>query len=417
MSEPEERSQVTQQTETPAPAWHRDPVLRLLAAGSLLNGLAFFATLPFLTLYLSDISGLSAAMIGLVVGSISLIEAVGGMFGGVLTDRMGGVRVIRTGLLVNIAAYTALAVVRDIGVIIVLVCLLGVGRLLTEPAMKKLLSLRATASGAAVFRIRYVTLCLGATIGPLGGAALYRVANWMIFVTPGVIFAGYLLLIFARRRELREVDVPGDTEDHRDGWRVALSDKLLLKVVGAGFVLFLVFSQFESIVPLYIKAVQGESAVTYFSTLLAFNAVLGIVMQWPAEWLSRRISQPRLALVGCLAFATAALLFRGMESHVTLLYAGVVFWTIGEAVLYPMPDTVIHHITPDARKGAYFGLAETRYLGFFVGPAAGGALLGTSFTLYFGLMAVTIFGTWILLRERRLYDGQALLPTEAKASV
>ena len=61
-------------TTTASPAtgsWLRDPVLRLLVAGALLNSIAFFATLPFLTLYLSDISTLSHAAIGAVVGAVS----------------------------------------------------------------------------------------------------------------------------------------------------------------------------------------------------------------------------------------------------------------------------------------------------------------------------------------------------------
>ncbi|SCK10847.1 MFS transporter [Streptomyces sp. WMMB 322] len=390
---------------TPSPPWHKDPALRLLVLGSLLNGLAFFATLPFMTLYLSDISRLSEAEIGLIVGSVALISAFGGTVGGVLADKFGGVRLIQGGLLLNVASYTALAVTRDLGLIVLLVCLLGVGRLLTEPAMKKLLSLGATGSGQMVFRIRYVTLCLGATVGPLGGAVLYGIAAWMIFVAPAVIFCVYSVLVLLNAGTLRELEVPAGQEEKQDGWRTALRDSLLLKVVAAGFVLFLVFSQFESILPLYIKEVRGSSAVGYFSVLLAVNAALGIAMQWPAERLSRRLSQQHLALLGCAAFAVAAILFRGLETNVLLLYLGVVFWTVGEAVLFPMPDTVIHTITPDSRKGAYFGLAETRYLGFFIGPAVGGALLAVSSSLYFGLMAVTIFGTWLLLRDRRLYIG------------
>ncbi|SOD63149.1 Major Facilitator Superfamily protein [Streptomyces zhaozhouensis] len=386
-------------------AWHADPALRLLVIGSLLNGLAFFATLPFLALYLSDVSSLSEARIGLVVGSVALISSFGGAVGGLLTDRFGGVRVIQTGLLFNVGAYAALAAARQLSLIVVLVCLLGVGRLLTEPATKKLLSLAATGMGEAVFRIRYVTLCVAAAVGPLGGAALYAVANWMIFLTPAVVFTGYLVLVVARAPVLRRLDEAhgGEAEGVGSGWRTATRDPLLLRVVAAGLVLFLVFSQFESILPLYIKEVRGESAVTYFSLLLALNAVLAIAMQWPASWLSRRMSPQRLALLGAFAFMVAALLFRGLETHVALLFLGVVFWTVGEAVLFPMPDTVIHHITPDSRKGAYFGFAELRYLGFFAGPVAGGALLGASASLYFGLMAVTVFGTWLLLRDPRLH--------------
>ncbi|MFE6131823.1 hypothetical protein ACFQ6Q_26725 [Streptomyces sp. NPDC056437] len=74
---------------------------------------------------------------------------------------------------------------------------------------------------------------------------------------------------------------------------------------------------------------------------------------------------------------------------------GVFAWTIGEAILMPMAD----RIAPDAEKGAFFGALEIRYLGFFVGPILGGALLGNGIWLYFGVMAVLSFAAWLVLRS------------------
>ncbi|MET7638179.1 MFS transporter [Streptomyces sp. NPDC005438] len=387
-----------------AGSWYGDPVQRLLVVGSLLNALAFFATVPFLTLYLSAISDLSDAVVGGIAGSIALVSAFGGLWGGGLADRLGGTRMIRVGLALNVAVYATLTLVRQVALVVPLVALLGVARLLVEPAMKKLMSLTAAgSSGETVFRVRYVTLCLGATLGPLGGALLFRLAHWMIFLTPAVLYGCYLLLLQFRASSLGDLDRVGDAESRAGSWRRALRDRGLVRVVGAGLVLFLVFSQFEMILPLYLRDHYGQGGVSHFSLMLALTSVLAILFQWPAERLSRRLSRPRLALVGCVGFALACPLFRGLESHLLFLYLGAVVWTFGEAVLFPLPDAVIHDLTPDSQKGAYYGLAELRYLGFFFGPVLGGALLPVSATLYFGLMAVTVFGTWLLLRDPRLH--------------
>src|SRR5205823_2720027 len=136
-----------------------DGVLRLLVAGSVLNSIAFFATLPFLSLYLASISTLSGLAIGAVVGSVALIASLGGFAGGLLSDRFGAVTLIRAGVLLNCATGLLLALVHELGLVILLTGMLGVGRLLTEPSMKKLMSVAAAGTDGSVFRIRYMTLC------------------------------------------------------------------------------------------------------------------------------------------------------------------------------------------------------------------------------------------------------------------
>jgi MFS family permease len=388
--------------------WFHDPVLRLLVTGSLLNSVAFFATLPFLTLYLSDISAFSQSQIGAVVGSVALISAFGGFFGGLLTDRLGAVRLIRAGLALYVITYLLLALTERVLAVVLLVMLLGVGRLMVEPSMKKLLSLAAADTGSVMFRIRYVTLCLGAIIGPLIGAALYAVSRDAIFILPAVVFAGYFVFFSLNSARLRAVDSPRD-EQGPVNWSVALRDRTLMLVIAAGLVVFFVFSQFESILPLFIKQERGDAAVGYFSTLLATNAALGIVMQYPVARISRRLSTPAMALIGCVGFAVSLVLFTFLTISPVFLYIGVVAWTVGEAVMVPLPDVLIHEYTPPERRGAYFGLAELRYLGFFLGPVAGGALLPLGTGLYFGSMAVVIFAAWPLLLgpARRITGGPA----------
>lgn len=129
------------------------------------------------------------------------------------------------------------------------------------------------------------------------------------------------------------------------------------------------------------------------------NAVLGIVLQVPIAWLGKKVSERLLIVLGCGAFAAGLLLFSAMQVSFVFLYVGIVFWTLGEAILLPMPDIAIHKMAEDGQKGTYFGLAELRYVGFFVGPVIGGGLLAVGATIYFVVMAVAIFGCVPLLAK------------------
>ncbi|WP_405775326.1 MFS transporter [Streptomyces sp. NBC_01538] len=389
-------------TTVPGRPWYRDTTQRLLFAGSLLDSFAFFGTMPFLTLYLSDLSAMTEVQIGMVVGSAALIPAFGGFAGGTLGDRIGALGLVQAGVVTYVVAYALLAVARELPVVIALVMLLGVARLMVEPSMKKIMSQATEETDGAVFRLRYLTWCIGAVVGPAIGAAAYAVEKWLIFVWPALVFLVFLLLLRVHAPKLRFADGPGAGE--RVPWARVVTDRLLLRVVAAGFVLYFVFKQLDSMLPLFIKAERGASAVGYYSVLLAVNAVLGILFQFPVARMSKRISTPGMALLGSCAFAAAFLFFAALPFGTGFLFAGIAAWTLGEVILIPLPDMVIHQNTPNGSKGAYFGLAELRFAGFFLGPVVGGAILGGAGSwTYFISMALCSFGCWALLRAPHLH--------------
>lgn len=371
--------------------WRFSPDERTLIAGALLNSMAFFAVLPFASLYLADRTELSTPLIGAVVGGIALIAAVGGLFGGALVDRSRALRLMSLGLAANVIIYCMLALVRTPAMIIVLLLMLGAARTLVEPGTKKLLSLADTGDGR-IFRVRYITLCLGAIIGPAVGAVLYNVSALAFFLVPAALFALYLLLVLTRARSLNALEGPRATNprsSHAVG--TALRDRSLLLAVGAGAVIFLVFSQVESIIPLYMREQYAERTEYLFALLLICNAVLALAMQPVIMWLSEKLPRSPLILLGCVSFALAFAFFWLSPVHLALLYVGIVFWTLGEAILLPMPDIAVHELAVDEHKGTYFGLSELRHLGFFVGPVLGGWLLEVNVSSYFLLMGLFVF--------------------------
>ncbi|SIO85504.1 MFS transporter [Nocardiopsis sp. JB363] len=376
-------------TNTRESPWRFSRDERTLVLGALLNSMAFFAALPFAALYLADRTDLPTAGIGAVVGGIPLIAALGGLAGGMLADRFGTVRLMRLGLLSNVLVYVALAFVTAPVAIIALFLCLGVGRTMVEPSMKKLLSLADTGDGR-IFRVRYITLCLGAIVGPAVGGLLYHASPTAFFLVPAAFFALYLAVMVVRGGELARLDSPASGGADA-AWTAALRDPLLLAAIGAGAVVFLVFSQMDTAIPLYMKGTYGDRTEYLFASLLVVNAVLALLVQPLVIRLSERLPHGPLVTSGCACFAVAfAFVWLG-TSNVVALYVAIVFWTLGEAILLPLPDIAVHAIATDDRKGTYFGLSELRYLGFFAGPVLGGVLLDLSAPVYFTGMALAIF--------------------------
>lgn len=379
-------------TETPVQRrslWRFSRDERTLVLGSLLNSMAFFAALPFAALYLADRTELSAAGIGAVVGGIPMIAAFGGLLSGMVADRFGAVRLMRLGLLLNVVVYGALAFVAAPAAIVVLFLSLGLARTMVEPSMKKLLSLADTGDGR-IFRVRYITLCMGAIVGPAVGGVLYHASPAAFFLAPAGFFALYLAVVLVRGGELSRLETVS-TATSSVPWTSALRDPPLMAAIGAGTVVFLVMAQMDTSIPLYMKGTYGDSTEYLFASLLVVNAALALLVQPPVIWLSERLARGPLVLLGCVFFSVAFVCVWLGTANVVLLYVAIVFWTLGEAILLPLPDIAVHSLATDDRKGTYFGLSELRYLGFFIGPVMGGVLLDLSAAAYFATMAAVVF--------------------------
>jgi MFS family permease len=237
-----------------------------------------------------------------------------------------------------------------------------------------------------------MTLCLGAILGPAIGGVLYHITPVAFFAVPAVFFVAYLTLVLVRGRMLSALERDGVcTPSTRQTLGKPLRDRRLLAVVGAGIVIFFVFSQLESMIPLYLKSHYGDRTEAYYSAAFIMCAVLALALQVPLYRVITKLRHNHVVVLGAMMFAVSFLCFWASSGNLALLYVGIVFWTVGEGVLLPMPDMAVHELADNTHKGAYFGLSEIRYLGFFAGPFAGGFLLAGSEALYFAAMGAFIF--------------------------
>jgi hypothetical protein len=179
----------------------------------------------------------------------------------------------------------------------------------------------------------------------------------------------------------------------------AFRDRTLMRVVAGGLVMFAVFSQFESALPLLMRETIGHRAVAFYSALLIADAVLGMTFQKPVAWLARRWRRRNLVALGCACFAAAFLLFSFIGVSLAFGVLGTLAFSAGEAILLPIPDIMLHEIAPPYLRAIYYGLGESRYLGYFNGPVIGGACLPMGHPV-FGIQAAVLAAVAFLILAR-----------------
>jgi MFS family permease len=370
----------------------------ILMVGKFLSSLAFFSAVPYLTLYLSATGHLSPATAGAAVGSVALISSGGGVLGGYLIDRFGAVRLMRLSLVLYSVVYVLLALTRSVPLMVTAVALMGVARLSLEPSVKKLMSATAGDDPGSTFRRRYVTIAIAAMVGPVIGGTLYYAGGTTFCLVPAGTLAIYWLFIMTAGSRLAPYDAAAGTSGP-PRTAAAFRDRTLLLVVGGGLVMFAVFSQFESTLPLLMRETVGRRAAAFYSALLIADAVLGMTFQKPVTWLARRWKRSNLMALGCACFAAAFLLFSFIGVSLAFGVPGLLAFSAGEAILLPIPDIMLHEIATPDLKATYYGLGESRYLGYFIGPVIGGACLPMGH-LVFGIQAAVLAAVACLILAR-----------------
>ncbi|MFC7625248.1 MFS transporter [Microlunatus sp. GCM10028923] len=367
---------------------------RVLIFGTLLSSVAYFAALPFLPLVLTARGATDPATVGLAIGAIALIAALGGGPVGAVIDRTSARPFLITGLVLTALAYLVLAAVTDLVLSIAMIITLGVGRTLMEPASKHLLSTIDFRTGSG-FRWRHAMLSLGAIAGPAAGAVTFGLSEQVYFAVPALLYAGYavMLILITRSQDpaaVRDfVAPPAAVPDRPREGRGQLT-----RIIMIGILIFTVFSQLSTVFPLLLNERLGTTGVTHLAVLLIINAVLNLAWQFVLPRL--RLTVRASMIIGTFAFVVALALFQlGLET-VPLLYLGILFWSAGQSALLPGQEIMLHQLTGTS-KGLAFGLGELRYLGFFLGPWLGGALSGNAPAAYPAVMFGVCLAAALLL--------------------
>ncbi|HTJ71290.1 MAG TPA: MFS transporter [Actinospica sp.] len=376
-------------------AFHR---VWLAATVSSLGDGVYGTALPLLALTLTR----NPVIFGVMTAVTLLPWLLFGLIGGALVDRWDRRRTMvvtdlcRCVLLV-VATIAIAGGFADIGLLIALGFLLGVGGMLFDTAssafIPELMDRDPELLQAANSRLQGSQRAADGFIGLPIGSLLFTISRTVPFLADAVSFLFSSLMIRTLpARPKRETESKGSIiAAAREGASYMLHDKLLVGLAVRPAVGNLAFCACEAVLPLYARVTLHLSPAG-FGTFLVTNAVGALAGTFVSGRLGRRLGTGgALTLTGFVE--AAGLLTVGLAPD--FLVAGAAFVVLGAAMAVTMTLgwSVRQSIVPDELMGRV--AAATRLTALSAAPL--GALLGGWFAHVAGLRAPFIAGAGVLV--------------------
>ena len=256
---------------------------------------------------------------------------------------------------------------------------------------------------------RYLAILLGPAVG--GGL--------MLLLGPGQGLLANILIYAPFTLFLMRTPYTGhlrDTEGRRRTPRVGLAEirrllgvarsdpRLITMIALGGTTSFLVGNAFQAQMPEYAHHLGGDEAGTWYSVLLAANAVgaiIGAVLLESAPFV--RVST-RTAIACAAVWGVLMALFPaapGYPAAVVLLVLAGVF----NIAFTSMAQTIIQLLAPPQLRGSMVGLFNTSILGLRAGSGVTvgvlGAVIGVQWSLTLSSAAVVLIALGLLVADLR----------------
>ena len=351
----------------PRPFW-------FLTAGSFLNRAGNFV-MPFFVLYLTSQRGLSISQATLIISLMGAGSLGASFLGGLLADTLGRRKTILVSLLVSGGLMFALGCIQFIPLLIVCALCLQFFNQLSRPAFSATVAdMVPQEQRAQAYSFRYWANNIGSAIGPTIAGLVAPISYFLLFVGDSLTTLLYSLFIWFGVPETRPERSKKQLEKRKQGTlRAALSDPLLWCYSLLALLFNCLYAQWSVALPLDMQA-HGLNA-TIYGLVAASNAVEVIIIALPMTAFFARISQNR-------ALATASLFLGiglGLYSwlHTLVGYEiGILIWTCGEIIYYPLSSALIASISPTHQRGIYQGIYGTMTgISYLISPALGGFIM------------------------------------------
>ncbi|WP_432095585.1 MFS transporter [Streptomyces sp. bgisy100] len=338
--------------------------VQLLLVNQLGVNTGFYLLIPYLATHLGEDLGMSAAVVGIVLGLRNLSQQGLFIVGGSAADRLGARGVIIAGCALRTVGFGLFALGDGLPVLLAASVLSGLAGALFNPAVRAYLSVESGERKAEAFALFNMFATTGALIGPLLGSALLLVDFRASALTAAGIFA---VLTVAQALVLPAREVPANRGGVLGDWREVLSNRRFLAFSTAMVGMFTLENQLYLLLPDGARAATGlpgaASAVFLVGTVANLALQLRVTTRLKHRGSRGHWITAGLVLMG-LAFLPPAAALGGPpadgagEAALRLLpvLAGAFLLYLGIMVAQPFVMELIPEFGREGLTGTYFGI-------------------------------------------------------------
>ncbi|WP_329269872.1 MFS transporter [Streptomyces sp. NBC_01451] len=350
--------------------------VQLLLVNQLGVNTGFYLLIPYLATHLSEDLGMSAAVVGIVLGVRNLSQQGLFIIGGSAADRLGARGVIIAGCGLRTVGFGLFALGDGLPVLLAASVLSGLAGALFNPAVRAYLAQEAGGRKAEAFALFNVFATTGALVGPLLGSALLLVDFRASALAAAGIFAvltvAQALVLPAREVEPAKGGVLAD-------WREVVSNRAFVAFALAMVGMFTLENQLYLLLPDGARRATGWNGAAGLVFLVGTLANLALQLRITRS-LKARGARPRwisvgLALMG-LAFLPPMLVAGvgdGSWWAAVPVLVGVLILNLGVMVASPFVMELIPGFARPELTGTCFGIF---YVVSGIAAAVGNTVVG-----------------------------------------
>jgi MFS family permease len=335
-------------------------------------------SVPYLAIFLTSQKHIPIFLAGCVLSINPLVNVVFSGFGGALADRLPLHRIIAVVPVIWGVVFILFYYADSFPAFLVLNGLNGLCYSIFEPASKKVLSTETLPGNRLlVFNLRYTAINLGCFAGPL----LSLLFNMKLTLFPYVILGALYILygastqFFFRHAGRINPSAPSRSIGSLKNLASIRKDYIFLLLLAGMSFSFFGYSQLNGTVSQYLAAASAlADGARIYSVILSLNAVVILAAQFAVLRLITKWNPFNVVLTSNLLIAASFLFFVLPVSPVMPLLFITVF-SLGELLIGARFDALVDELSPENKKGLYFGCSELVKIGTTFGPVLGAGLL------------------------------------------
>lgn len=325
-----------------------------MAVGTLLNRVGS-AAIPFLLIYLHNNKGFSINFAGFILSCYGLGALFSAPLSGWFSDRYGAYLVCMGSLLISGLLMLSYPIATP-NMLLPATFLWGLFGEAYRPASQVIIShLCLPEQRKIAYALNRLAVNVGMSLAPLLGSLLLIWHYNAIFYLDGltsILAAIFFYLVFWEH--FKRYPLPKDSrQSFFSSLKTVLKDSRMLHIVFAMTLSLIIFFQHASTLSLFM--VNDLHLTPFlFGSMFLLNTLLIIFIELP---LNIKMADTRFNIslaIAALLIACGFGLYYFAEG-LTLILAGVVVWTIGEMILFPIVAAYIMEIAPENYRGAYMG--------------------------------------------------------------
>ncbi|MGI5531740.1 MFS transporter [Streptomyces syringium] len=355
--------------------------IRLLLVNQLGVNTGFYLLIPYLATHLGQDLGMSAAVVGIVLGVRNLSQQGLFIVGGSAADRLGARGVIIAGCALRTVGFALFALGDGLTVLLVASVLSGLAGALFNPAVRAYLAQEAGERKAEAFALFNVFATTGALVGPLLGSALLLVDFRASALTAAGIFA---LLTVAQALVLPAREVTPTGGSVLADWREVLTNRAFLAFSLAMVGMFTMENQLYLLLPDGARRATGWDGAAGIVFLVGTLANLGLQLRVTralkdrgsrTKWIGAGLALMGLAFLPPMAVAGTTEPGGAARAALGLLpvLGGALLLYLGVMVAQPFVMELIPAFGRPELTGTYFGIF---YVVSGIAAAVGNTVVG-----------------------------------------